>query len=214
MQADLAEIIADYIDGHTDDLSPLLEDLLAETEKITGRSYWSIGKVEGKLLQMLIRITNARRVVEVGTFTGFSALVMAEALPENGILMTCEFSREYADIALRYFNKSPYGNKIQLKLGPALQTLSAIPDTSVDFVFIDADKPSYSNYFDESLRILHPGGLIFVDNVFWRNKIFKKKITNENARAIAAFNDKVLQEGRVEKVMLSVRDGVYLIRKK
>ena len=213
MDAQLTEIVENYVDAHTDDVSLLLEELLAETEKITGRSRWSIGKVEGKLLQMLIKISNTERVVEVGTFTGYSALVMAEALPEDGILTTCENSREYADIARRYFEKSPYGQKIQLKLGPALQSLKAIPDNSEDFVFIDADKPSYGIYFDEALRILHTGGIIFVDNVFWRYKIFKKKITNENARAIAAFNQKVMQEDRVEKVMLSVRDGVYLIRK-
>ena len=213
MDAQLAEIVENYVDAHTDDVSRLLEELLAETEKITGRSRWSIGKVEGKLLQMLIKISNTKRVVEVGTFTGYSALVMAEALPEDGILTTCENSREYADIARRYFEKSPYGQKIQLILGPALQSLKAIPDNSEDFVFIDADKPSYGIYFDEALRILHTGGIIFVDNVFWRYKIFKKKITNENARAIAAFNQKVMQEDRVEKVMLSVRDGVYLIRK-
>jgi caffeoyl-CoA O-methyltransferase len=213
MDAQLAEIVENYVDAHTDDVSLLLEELLAETEKITGRSRWSIGKVEGKLLQMLIKISNTKRVVEVGTFTGYSALVMAEALPEDGILTTCENSREYADIARRYFEKSSYGQKIQLKLGPALQSLKAIPDNSEDFVFIDADKPSYGIYFDEALRILHTGGIIFVDNVFWRYKIFKKKITNENARAIAAFNQKVMQEDRVEKVMLSVRDGVYLIRK-
>jgi len=213
MYAELAEIVENYVDAHTDDVSLLLEELLTETENITGRSRWSIGKVEGKLLQMLIKISNTKRVVEVGTFTGYSALVMAEALPEDGILTTCENSREYADIARRYFEKSPYGQKIQLKLGPALQSLKAIPDNSEDFVFIDADKPSYGIYFDEALRILHTGGIIFVDNVFWRYKIFKKKITNENARAIAAFNEKVMQESRVEKVMLSVRDGVYLIRK-
>ncbi len=213
MDAQLAEIVENYVDAHTDDVSLLLEELLAETEKITGRSRWSIGKVEGKLLQMLIKISNTKRVVEVGTFTGYSALVMAEALPEDGILTTCENSREYADIAQRYFEKSPYGKKIQLKLGPALQSLKAIPDNSEDFVFIDADKPSYGIYFDEALRILRSGGIIFVDNVFWRYKIFKKKITNENARAIEAFNEKVRQESRVEKVMLSVRDGVYLIRK-
>ncbi len=213
MDAQLTEIVENYVDAHTDDVSLLLEELLAETEKITGRSRWSIGKVEGKLLQMLIKISNTKRVVEVGTFTGYSALVMAEALPEDGILTTCENSREYADIARRYFEKSPYGKKIQLKLGPALESLKAIPDNSEDFVFIDADKPSYGIYFDEALRILHTGGIIFVDNVFWRYKIFKKKITNENARAIAAFNQKVMQEDRVEKVMLSVRDGVYLIRK-
>ena len=213
MEAELAKIVEDYVDTHTDDVSTLLEELLTETEKITGRSRWSVGKVEGKLLQMLIKISNARRVVEVGTFTGYSALAMAEALPQDGVLTTLENSREFADIAQRYFEKSPYGHKIQLKLGPALQSLQAIPDNSEDFVFIDADKPSYGLYFDEAMRILRSGGIIFVDNVFWRHKIFKKKITNENARAIAAFNEKVRRETRVEKVMLSVRDGVYLIRK-
>jgi caffeoyl-CoA O-methyltransferase len=214
MEADHAKIIEAYVDAHTDDVSFLLEELMAETEKITGRAFWSIGKVEGNLLQLLIKLSKTRRAVEVGTFTGYSALVIAEALPQGGILTTCENSREYAGIAQRYFNKSPYGRKINLKLGPALQTLNNIAADSQDFVFIDADKPSYPAYFDEALRILGPGGLIFVDNVFWRNKIFKKKITNENAKAIAAFNEKVRREDRVEKVMLSIRDGVYLMRKK
>ena len=214
MDAELAGLVEDYVDAHTDDVSTLLEELLAETEKITGRSRWSIGKVEGKLLQLLIKISDARRVVEVGTFTGYSALAMAEALPQNGRLTTLENGREFADIALRYFEKSPYGRKIQLIFGPALQSLNAMPDNSQDFVFIDADKPSYGVYFDEALRILRSGGIILVDNVFWRYKIFKKKISNDNARAIAAFNEKVRLEDRVEKVMLSVRDGIYLIRKK
>ncbi len=213
MEAEMDEIIENYVDLHTDDVSLLLEELMVETENITGRSFWSIGKVEGKLLQLLIKISNTKQAVEVGTFTGYSALVMAEALPEDGVLTTCENSREYADIARRYFNKSPHGRKIQLKFGPALQTLKDMPADSKDFVFIDADKPSYGVYFDEALRILSSGGLVFVDNVFWRNKIFKRKITNENAKAIVAFNEKVRQEDRVEKVMLSIRDGVYLMRK-
>lgn len=214
METDMTNIIENYVDAHTDDVSVLLEALMAETENITGRAFWSIGKVEGKLLQLLIKISKTKRAVEVGTFTGYSALVIAEALPEDGVLTTCENSRQYAEIAQRYFDKSPHGRKIDLKFGPALQTLKNIPADREDFVFIDADKPSYSDYFDEALRILGPGGLIFVDNVFWRNKIFKKKITNENAKAIAAFNEKVRQEARVEKVMLGVRDGVYLMRKK
>jgi caffeoyl-CoA O-methyltransferase len=213
MNVELARMVEDYVDAHTDDVSTLLEELLAETEKITGRSRWSIGKVEGKLLQMLIKISNARRVLEVGTFTGYSALAMAEALPDDGRLTTLENSREFADIASRYFEKSPYGSKIELIFGPALQSIKAMPDSRHDFAFIDADKPSYGLYFDEALRVLRPGGIILVDNVFWRYKIFKKKISNENARAIAAFNEKVRRENRVEKVMLSVRDGVYLIRK-
>jgi len=214
MESDVHEILENYVDSHTDNVAPLLQELIAETEKTMGLANWSIGKVEGKLIQLLLKISKPKRAVEVGTFTGYSALVIAEALPEDGILITCETRNEYAQMARRYFSKSPYGHKIHLKMGPALQTLQEMAAGSAGFVFIDADKPSYGKYFDEALRILYPGGIIFVDNVFWRNKIFKNKVTNENARAIAAFNEKVRRESRVEKVMLSIRDGVYLIRKK
>jgi caffeoyl-CoA O-methyltransferase len=192
----------------------LLLDLLDETEEVTGVSRWSIGKVEGKLLQMLVKISGARNAIEIGTFTGYSALIIAAALPEDGRLITCETNPKHAEIALRYFRKSPHGGKIRLELKPAMETLGGIADNSVDFVFIDADKPSYGRYFDEAMRIMHAGGFIFVDNVFWRNKIFKQRITNENAKAIAAFNEKVKNDDRAEKVMLNVRDGVYLILKK
>ena len=214
MGKDLSVFIEKYIDDHTDDIPALLMDLLDETEEVTGVSRWSMGKVEGKLLQLLVKISGARNVIEIGTFTGYSALIIAEALPEDGRLITCETNPKHAEIALRYFSKSPQGSKIRLELKPAMETLKGITDNSVDFVFIDADKPSYGRYFDEAMRILHAGGLIFVDNVFWRNKIFKQRITNQNAKAIAAFNEKVKNEGRAEKVMLNVRDGVYLIRKK
>lgn len=212
--SDNASILEAYVDSHTDEVSDLLLELARETEALTGRMRWSIGKVEGKLLQLLVKISSSTRIVEIGTFTGFSALLMAEALPAEGRLITCEASQEYADIASRYFERSPHGSKIDLRVGPALQTLEALPDQKTDFVFIDADKPSYGSYYDEGLRLLKSGGLIFVDNVFWRQKIFKSRITNENASAIAAFNEKVNSDQRVEKVMLSVRDGVYLIRKK
>ena len=214
MKKDLGAFIEKYIDDHTDDISALLLELIDETEEVTGLSRWSIGKVEGKLLQLLVKISGARNAIEIGTFTGYSALIIAEALPEDGRLITCETNPKHAEIALRYFRKSPQGSKIRLELKPAIETLRGIADNSVDFVFIDADKPSYGRYFDEAMRILHAGGLIFVDNVFWRNKIFKQPITNENARAIAAFNEKVKNDDRAEKVMLNVRDGVYLIRKK
>jgi caffeoyl-CoA O-methyltransferase len=214
VEKNLSALIEKYIDDHTDDISALLLDLLDETEEVTGVSRWSIGKVEGKLLQLLVKISGVRNAIEIGTFTGYSALIIAEALPEDGRLITCETNPKHAEIALRYFRKSPQGSKIRLELKPAMETLRGIADSSVDFVFIDADKPSYGRYFDEAMRILHAGGLIFVDNVFWRNKIFKKPITNENARAIAAFNENVRNDDRAEKVMLNVRDGVYLIRKK
>jgi caffeoyl-CoA O-methyltransferase len=214
VEKDLGTITEKYIEDHTDDISLLLLELVDETEELTGLSRWSIGKVEGKLLQLLVKILGARQVIEIGTFTGYSALIIAEALPVDGRLITCETNEKHAEIALRYFKKSPQGSKIRLELKPAMETLREIADNSVDFVFIDADKPSYGRYFDEAMRMLHAGGLIFVDNVFWRNKIFKQPITNENARAIAAFNEKVKNDDRAEKVMLNVRDGVYLIRKK
>lgn len=214
MGIEFGAVTEKYIDDHTDDVSPLLRELVEETEEVTGLSRWSIGKVEGKLLQLLVKISGARNAIEIGTFTGYSALIIAEALPEDGRLITFEANEKHAEIALRYFKKSPHGGKIRLELKPAMETLKGIADNSVDFVFIDADKPSYGRYFDEAMRILQTGCLIFVDNVFWRNKIFKQPITNENARAIAAFNEKVKNDDRAEKVMLSVRDGVYLIRKK
>ena len=213
MENKMQKIIEQYVDTHTDGLSPLLQELVEETEKKTGRSRWSIGKVEGRLMQFLVKVSGTRNAVEIGTFTGFSALMIAEALPADGLLVTCESNQIYAEIALRYFAKSPHGRKIRLELKPAIETLKGISDNSIDFVFIDADKPSYGRYLDEALRVLRPGGLIFVDNVFWRNKIFKQPITNENAKAIAAFNKKVKDADGVEKVMLSVRDGIYLIRK-
>ena len=214
METGMHDRIEQYIDEYTDDVSPLLQELLAQTETVTGLARWSIGKVEGKLMQMLIKLSGTNRAVEVGTFTGYSALLIAEALPDDGILTTCEANEAYAQIARKYFAKSPYGEKIHLKFGPAIPTLRGIPDDHAGFVFIDADKPSYGKYFDEALRILQSGGFMMVDNVFWRYKIFKKKITNDNAKAIADFNAKVKSEDRVEKVMLSVRDGIYLIRKK
>lgn len=211
---DLEAVIAAYVEEHTDGGSPLLDELARETERRTGLLRWSIGRVEGRLLQLLVKISGTRRAVEIGTFTGYSALLIAEALPADGRLITCEADPGHAAVASDFFRRSPHGGKIELALGPALETLARLPGSGCDLVFIDADKPSYGRYFDEAVRILRPGGVVFVDNVFWRGKIFKRRVTNENARAIAAFNAKVKADPRVEKVMLSVRDGCYLIRKK
>jgi caffeoyl-CoA O-methyltransferase len=214
LKTDLTAAIENYVDAHTDGVAPLLDELARETQELTGRARWSIGKVEGMLLQLLVKISGARHAVEIGTFTGYSALLIAEALPEDGCLITCESNPDFAELARRYFRRSPYGGKIRLEPGPAMDTLRRLAEGGSDFVFIDADKPSYGDYFEQALRLLRSGGLVFVDNVFWRKKIFKKKLTNSNARAIAAFNEKVRTDSRVEKVMLSVRDGCYLIRKK
>jgi caffeoyl-CoA O-methyltransferase len=204
-----------YTHEHTSPVPPLLEELERETRERVPNSQMLTGRVEGTLLQMLVRISGARRVVDIGTYTGYSALMMAGGLPEGGELITCEVSEAHADIARRYFKRSPHGGKIRLALGPALATLSGLRDESVDFVFIDADKASYPAYYDESMRILRRGGLIAVDNVLWSGRVLAPtgEDADQDTRAIIAFNDRVRADERVEKVMLTVRDGVYLIRK-
>jgi caffeoyl-CoA O-methyltransferase len=209
---DLPEDLERYIEEHVGPVSPLLEELERWTKEETGRPGMLTGRVEGALLRMLVRITGARRVVEIGCFTGYSALMMAEGLPEDGELVTCEILEEYASIAQGYFDRSPHGKKIRLALAPALETLGGIADGSVDFVFIDADKELYPLYYEESVRILRSGGVIAADNVLWYGRVLSPQ--DEDSRAIVSFNRIVRQDGRVEKVMLPVRDGVYLIRKR
>lgn len=200
-----------YAHDHTTSAPDFLEELEAETKKRMPEYQMLTGRVEGTLLRMLVSISGAKRVVDIGTYTGYSALMMAEALPPDGELITCEISEEYAEIALRYIARSPHSGKIRLRVGAALETLREIPSGSTDFVFIDADKSSYPEYYEESLRILRSGGLIAVDNVFWSGKVLKPG--DRDSLAITEFNELVKSDRRVEKVMLSVRDGVYLIRK-
>jgi caffeoyl-CoA O-methyltransferase len=206
------EDIEKYVAEYSDPVSSLLEELAKETYDKTTTPQMLSGKVEGRFLQMLIRISGAKMVVEIGTFTGYSTLIMAEGLPEDGEMLTLEISQEYADLAQRYFRKSIYTDKIKLIVGPALDTLKRIPDNSIDFVFIDADKVSYILYYEQSFRILRNGGFIAVDNTLWSGSVLSPH--DDESRAIALFNEKVKKDERVEKVMLTIRDGIYLIRKK
>ena len=204
--------IEQYAAEYTSPLSPLLEELQRETILTMDNAQMLTGVVEGRLLQMLVKISGAKRVFEIGTFTGFSALMMAEGLPEDGELITCEIDKEHAAFARRYFRRSPHGKKIQLKAGPAIKTLKNISDRSMDFIFIDADKISYPLYYTEGMRVLRRGGLIAADNVLWSGKVLRPD--DDDSRAIALFNDMVKNDSMAEKVFLPIRDGVYLIRKK
>jgi caffeoyl-CoA O-methyltransferase len=172
-----------------------------------------IGPHEGALLAMLVRLSGARRVLEIGTFTGYSALCMAEALPGNGRLITCEIRPRHAEISQSFFKRSPHGHKIRLRLGPALETLASLSHaTKFDFVFLDADKENYVNYYEAVLPRLRSGGLIVADNVLWSGRVLVPK--KKTDRAVVKFNKHVLRDPRVECVMLPVRDGVSLIRKR
>jgi len=204
--------IEKYVAEHTSPVSSLLVELERETNEKTLAPQMLSGKVEDRLLQMLIRISGAKRIVEIGTFTGYSSLMMAEGLPEDGELITLETCKKYAEIAMRYFKKSPHSDRIKLIFGPALKSLKQISNESIDFVFIDADKKSYTLYYKESIRILRKGGLIAVDNTLWSGRVLSPQ--DDDSKAIALLNEIVKKDEDVEKVMLTVRDGVYLIRKK
>jgi caffeoyl-CoA O-methyltransferase len=170
-----------------------------------------VDRIEGEFLKMLVRLTGARLVLEIGTFTGYSALMMAAGLPEDGRLITCEVDPKAEEIARRYFAESPHGSKIDLRMGPALETITNLT-APVDLVFIDADKPNYSQYYEASLVLLKPGGLIIADNVLWSGKVIDPK--EDNDHAIVAFDKLVQSDPRVENVCLTVRDGIMLAWKR
>jgi caffeoyl-CoA O-methyltransferase len=204
--------LEDYVAGHTDSESQLLNELEKETYETMDEPEMLSGAVEGRLLQMLIRVSGAHRVLELGTFTGYSALMMAAALPEDGMILTCEVSRERAAFAQRYFDRSPHGKKIRLINKHAADVMENTGDNSLDLVFIDADKVLYPRYYDESLRIVKKGGLIIADNALWSGQVLVPR--DDDSRAIAEFNRKAKDDSRVENVILTVRDGIHLIRKK
>ena len=210
----LPDNIEDYALQHTTPLPPLLEELMATTRERMGRRAGMLsGPVEGALLQMLIATIGARRILELGTFTGFSALVMAAALPDDGQLITCDVDPEATAIAREYWARSPDGHKIELRLGPALETIKTLQGP-FDLVFVDADKPSYRAYYEELLPRLRPNGLVLFDNVLWSGAVADASDHSENTEAIRALNDHVARDARVESVMLPIADGLTIVRKR
>lgn len=207
----VAKEAEEYAFNHTTPLSDLLEEI--ENFTLTKTPYPSMltGRVEGRFLQLVAQLSSARQIVEVGTFTGYSALAMAEVLPDDARLLTVEHNRDYAKLARNFFDRSPSGFKITICVGEALEVLKTLPDAETDLVFVDADKQNYSAYYRESMRILRNGGLMLADNALWYGRIFDPK--DDESRAMAAFNEEVRTDDRAEKLFLTIRDGIYLIRK-
>ena len=202
----------EYASEHTTPLSALLDEV--EYFTLTGTPYPNMltGRVEGRFLQLVVQLSGAQRIVEIGTFTGYSALAMAEGLSEGGQILTIENNPAHANVAQNFFDRCPSGVKITLRLGEALEILKTLPDAKTDLVFIDADKQNYSAYYRESMRILRNDGLILADNALWYGRIFDPK--DDDSRAMADFNELVKTDNWAEKLFLTIRDGIYLIRKR
>lgn len=207
------EDIEQYAHDHTKPESELFERLRGETYRDTSCPQMQVGRIEGRFLKMLVRLTGARRVIEIGMFTGYSTLMMAEGLPSDGRVITCDVDPKAEAIARRYFAESPHGQKIEVRMGPALDTLASLT-SEFDMAFIDADKENYVNYYEACLKLLRPGGLIVADNVLWSGRVIDPDDDDEATQAIVAFNDRVQSDERVENVMLTVRDGMMLVWKR
>jgi caffeoyl-CoA O-methyltransferase len=192
----------------------VLRELREETARLGRPARMQIAPDQGALLRLLVAAIGARRAVEVGTFTGYSGLCIARGLGPEGRLLCCDVSDEWTRIARRYWERAGVADRIELRLGPALDTLRALPLTpSFDFAFIDADKLGYLAYYDELLARTRPGGLIAVDNVLWDGRVADLTVRDDETRGLRRFNEVVAADPRVEIVMLAVADGLTLARK-
>jgi caffeoyl-CoA O-methyltransferase len=204
------EKIEEYAFNHTSYEGDLLKRLEEETYEKLEIPQMTTGRIEARLLKLLARLVSAKRILEIGTFAGYSALSMAEALPEEGELVTCEEDPVAIGFARKYFDLSANGKKITQMEGPALESLKSIKGP-FDMAFIDADKENYSNYYETILPMIRSGGLIAVDNVLWSGRVLDPK--DKSDKAIHQFNERVIQDERVESVLLTVRDGLNCIIK-
>jgi caffeoyl-CoA O-methyltransferase len=191
------------------------ERLIEDTAALGAVSGMQIAPEQGAFLTLFARLIGARRAIEIGTFTGYSALCIARGLPADGRLVCCDVSEEWTRVGRAAWDSAGVGDRIDLRIAPALDTLRALPDDETfDLAFIDADKPNYANYFDALLPHIRANGAILVDNVLWGGNVVKPDADDENSVAIRAFNDRVAADDRVDVVMLPIADGLTLARKR
>ena len=208
--------VADYAIAHSTAPDDLQRRLIAETaERLGPRAGMQISPDEGVFLEVLTRTSGTRHAVEIGTFTGYSALCIARALPSDGTLLCCDINEEWTSIGRRYWAEAGVDSKIDLRIGPALETLRALPsDARIDLAFIDADKSNYGAYYEEVMVRMPPGGLVLVDNTIWSGRVLAPERGDVDTNALAAFNDALVSDDRAVVVMLTFRDGVTMARKR
>jgi len=214
-----------YVDAHCSPEPDYLQQVYRETNLFTVNPRMASGHLQGRLLKMLVQLTGARNVIEIGTFSGYSALALAEGLPDDGSLLTIEVNDEMEDFIRRQFASVPHGSKIELVIGDAIEVLSSLsresrtsrtsrPSRNFDLAFIDADKRYYQEYLDLLIPLMHPGALIIADNTLWDGKVLIETPhpSDRQTIAIKTFNDNLLTDPRVEPIILPLRDGLTLIR--
>ena len=203
-----------YAAAHTTPAGAFLDELAAETRATLPMPQMLTGEVEGRLLELLVFLTGARRVLEIGTYSAYSAISMARALPPDGTIDTLELEPRHAEFASGWIDRTAWSDRITVHVGPAERAFERLPGP-YDLVFIDADKSGYASYYEKALERLEPRGLIAVDNVLWSGRVVEES-DDESAetRALREFNDRVVQDERVVCVMLTIRDGVTLIRRR
>jgi caffeoyl-CoA O-methyltransferase len=206
----LPEGVEEYCERHTTALTELHERLLHETEEQTTTANFLVGELEGAFLKMLVRMTQAKSILEVGMFTGYSALCFAEALPADGRIITCELDPHAIEIGSRFFAQSPHRRKIEVRAGRAADTLKTLTGP-FDLCFIDADKPSYDYYYDRCVDLTRKGGLIVLDNMLRYGRVLNP--VEEDSRIVNALNGRLHEDPRVENVLLPFRDGIMLAYK-
>ena len=202
--------IETYARAHCQAEPAILQELTKVTLGSLEKSRMLSGHTEGRLLKLLAQLMGAKRILEIGTFSGYSGLSMAEALPEDGELITCDIDTKSLAVARSFFERCEHGKKIRIVEGPALETIATL-DGLFDMVFIDADKGNYLKYYEAVMPIVRSGGLICVDNVLWSGRVLNPDSVND--KAIVALNSRIKNDERVTQVLLTVRDGIYLARK-
>ncbi len=212
----LTEALHEYVVAHSTQPDPVLLDLADETARRFGPDLaeLQIGPEQGRFMTLLAQLTGARSAVEVGTFTGYSAICIARGLADGGTLLCCDISEEWTTIARHYWQRAGLADRIELRLGPAAATLAALPGgTSFDYAFIDADKTGYVAYWDLIVPMIRPGGVILVDNTLSHGRVVEEAEQDDNVRGIRRFNGHAVADPRVELVLLPVGDGLTLARK-
>ena len=199
-----------YAAAHSLAESPVRQALREETERTMEFARMLVGPLEGAFLHVMTRLAQATRVLEIGMFTGYSALCFAEALPDQGCVVTCEVDEESAAVARRFFAQSPHGQKIEIRMGPALETMAGLKGP-FDVIFIDADKLNYLNYYRRALELLSPRGVMLIDNVLWDGEVLRDPPPDDRTAAIQELNRVVTADLRVTAVLATIRDGIWVI---